>query len=343
MKPWAGIAVVSAALAAPVPAPAGDGSIWTLDVENDFFSHWANHDRDYTNGVKLTWTSKNLDDLAKVPDWAHQLASWPSLLPGPQTRPSEERLSVSLGQSLFTPSNKVSRDLVANDRPYAAWLYGAIALQTTHESEDEPLRQDTLQFEFGMVGPAALGRGTQNNFHDVIGVDQAYGWSNQLRAEPGFNLIGEQRYRVGQGDLPFIGLKGDVIPYLGASLGNVSTYAGLGATVRIGEDLGRDFGPPRIRPSLPGSETFDAAPGFGWYLFAGAGVMAVAHNVFLDGNMFRDSHSVTRKIVVGDFQLGFAVFVNGLRLTYTHVIRSPEFREQARPHQFGAISVSLGF
>jgi len=336
-------AALAAALPGPAPAAAEDRSIWTLEVENDIFSLWANYDRDYTNGVKLTWTSNKIEDLSKVPDWAIDLADWPSLVGGPPPDNAERRLALAVGQSLYTPNDKNSTSAVTNDRPYAAWLYGAISVQTTHRVGDEPVRQDTLQLEVGIVGPGALGRATQNNVHELIGADHSNGWSNQLRNEPGANLVLEQRYRMGKESLPIIGLEGDVIPYFGASVGNVSTYAGLGATLRIGEDLRRDFGTPRIRPSLPGSEAFTADTGFGWYLFAGAGVMAVAYNVFLDGNMFRDSQSVTREIIVGDFQLGYAVFWNNVRLTYTHVIRSPEFREQARPHQFGAISLSIGF
>ncbi|MFO1190282.1 MAG: lipid A deacylase LpxR family protein [Alphaproteobacteria bacterium] len=334
---------VGVALAAPLPATAEDRAIWTLDVENDFFSQWSNSDRDYTNGLKLTWTSNRIEDLSKVPEWAIGLADWPSILGGPPPDNAERRVSLALGQSLFTPNDKASTTPVTNDRPYAGWLYGAFSLQTTHRVGKEPVRQDTVQLELGIVGPGALGRATQNNFHELIGADHAMGWSNQLRNEPGANLVLEQRYRMGKESLPVIGLDGDVIPYFGASLGNVSTYAGVGATLRIGEDLRRDFGPPRIRPSLPGSEIFAADDGFGWYLFAGAGAMAVAHNIFLDGNTFHDSQSVTREIMVGDFQLGYAVFWNNIRLTYTHVIRSPEFREQARPHQFGAISLSIGF
>jgi len=329
--------------AAPLPATAGEKAVWTLDVENDFFSRWANDDRDFTNGFKLTWTSSAIEDLSRVPDWARNLASWPSLLGPSHTGREEQRITLALGQSLFTPGDKVSRGLVRDDRPYASWLYGAVSMQTTHRWGDDPVRQDTLQLEIGMIGPAALGRATQNNFHDLIGGDRSNGWSNQLRNEPGVNLVVEQRYRLGKERLPLLGLEGDLIPYLGASLGNVSTYAGLGATFRIGEDLGNDFGPPRIRPSLPGSEAFSSTGDFGWYLFAGAGVMVVGRNIFLDGNTFRDSHSVTREIIVGDFQLGFALFWRDLRLTYTHVIRSPEFREQARPHQFGAISISKAF
>ena len=64
----------------------------------------------------------------------------------------------------------------------------------------------------------------------------------------------------------------------------MGTYLEVGATLRIGNDLPNDYGAPRIRPSLPGSNFFLPRDNFGWYLFAGAGGRAVAYNIFLDGN-----------------------------------------------------------
>src|SRR5690606_30937471 len=120
---------------------------------------------------------------------------------------------------------------------------------------------------------------------------------------------------------------------------------------RIGQELDSDFGPPRIRPGLPGSEAFrpdgprirPGLPGseaftpdggFAWYLFAGAEGQVVLRNIFLDGNTFQDSHSVDRRVLVGDLQAGFALIYESWRLTYTHVLRTPEFEEQKRRRSF---------
>ena len=81
---------------------------------------------------------------------------------------------------------------------------------------------------------------------------------------------------------------------------------------------------------------------FNWYLFAGVDGRAVARNIFLDGNTFRDSHSVDKEIFVGDIQMGIVLTKGDVRLGYTHVFRSREFKTQKESYQqFGAVSLSF--
>src|SRR5262249_28619237 len=147
-----------------------------------------------------------------------------------------------------------------------------------------PVRQDTLQVDIGLIGPAAGGEWVQNNFHRLINDTPAMGWANQLHNEPTLGLIFERRWRTNHGVvLEDPKLEFDVVPRLGVAVGNVSDYISAGGQLRIGKDLQNDFGPPRPRPALPGSEGF-IGHGFGWYFFVGLGGEAVARNIFLDGN-----------------------------------------------------------
>ena len=82
----------------------------------------------------------------------------------------------------------------------------------------------------------------------------------------------------------------DVTPRAGVALGNVFTYAGAGAALRIGQQPR-----PRLRPAVhPAQPARRCAlvkrrDEWGWYLFAGVEGRAVARNIFLDGNTFSDS------------------------------------------------------
>ena len=98
-----------------------------------------------------------------------------------------------------------------------------------------------------------------------------------------------------------------------------------------------------IQPSVPGLGFFVPADQFAWYLFAGFEGRAVARNIFLDGNTFHDSRSVDKELLVGDLQGGIVLTWRGVRLTYTHVLRSPEFDGQDDSEQFGSVSLSVGF
>jgi hypothetical protein len=131
-------------------------------------------------------------------------------------------------------------------------------------------------------------------------------------------------------------------------VGNVYTHAAAGLRLRLGSNLPEDYGPPRIRPSLPGSDYFvPKERRLGFYLFAGVEGRVVLRNIFLDGNTFRDSHSVNKKRFVGDLTLGAAVvtprkgFLPPCRISYTYIFRTKEFDGQDFGDKFASINFSF--
>jgi hypothetical protein len=81
----------------------------------------------------------------------------------------------------------------------------------------------------------------------------------------------------------------------------------------------------------------------GWYVFASVEARAVGHNIFLDGDSFRDSPRVDSKPFVADLQLGAVFMLRGFQIAYTHVLRSDEFDSQRNNAALGAFSVLLAF
>ncbi len=298
----------------------------SISVENDFF---ANEDNGYTNGVRLAWVSSE----SRVPGWLENAAN---SLPFFASE-GRKRYGFALGQNIFTPNDILRKNPDPNDRPYAGWTYGSVGIVS-----DTGYRMDNLQLTLGIVGPSAQGEASQDFVHHIIDDRDPQGWDRQLKDEPGFILTYERTWRGLYEFSPF-GYGMDITPHLGGSVGNVHTYASAGTTVRIGKDLPSDYGPPRVRPSLPGSDFFTPTQELGWYLFAGAEGRAVARNIFLDGNTFRDSASVDKKNFVGDLQAGAAITWRQTRLAYTHVFRTPEFRERNDTESFGAITLSTRF
>lgn len=324
--------LIFASIGAGSPGHAGT---WTLNVENDRI---ANTDQHYSNGVRLSWVSEAEDgeNLPEVRDTLQFLY--------PLAYVKDGRLGLELGHNIYTPTDTEARNLIADDRPYAGWLYASASLYAESgkgigDHFTETL--DKVALEFGMVGPAALGEPVQNEYHKLIGVDTSKGWDNQLNNEPGINLIGERKWR--HKALRFFGLEADAIPHVGVSLGNVYTHMNGGLTLRIGQELYVDYGPPLIRPSLSGFGAINPAEKFSWYAFAGLDGRWVMRNIFLDGNTFTSSHSVDKKALVGDFVTGIAVTYNNVRVAFTHVMRSREFEKQSEPDRFGAITLSYRF
>ena len=314
--------------------PSESRSIFSFQVENDVFNRFSPTDRDYTSGVRLGWLSPA---IAHMPAGIVALTTLPTFFGEPPSDSVVRRVGVSIGQNIYTPDDTFASQPIYNDRPYAAWLYASFVLQYTYKRRDEksgsqePVRLDTLQVDLGLIGPAAGGEFVQNNFHNLIGVAQANGWSNQLHNEPTVGIGFERRWRTARAVVfEDPRLEVDFIPRVGAALGNVAIYADVGGTARIGKNLRDDFGPPRPRPALPGSEAFIGDGSFGWYLFAGIDGQAVGRNIFLDGNTDGNSLRVSHRPFVAEAQAGLAVTWGGVRVTYTQVLRSPDFYEQNR-------------
>lgn len=313
------------ALAQDVP-PDPRGSL-TLSYENDVL---GGSDRYYTSGLQLAWRSPSAEPPAPL-RWLDERLDW---LLGP----GQLRWGFGLGHTIFTPRDTLASVPDPRDRPYAGWLFGAIVLQ-----RQEAHALTTFEIQAGVVGPAALGEFVQNNVHDLIRDDSANGWNHQLKDEPGLNLVFEQTLRTPSLPLGLGGVEADLLPSASFSLGNVATYGGLGLAVRAGQGLEADFGAPRIRPALVGSQFIQPTQEFGWYVFAGAQGRAVARDIFLDGNTWRDGPSVERRPLVGDLSAGFAVHWRGLRLAYSHTWRTEEFYGQRGAQSFGSVGLTFRF
>ncbi len=319
------LTMTSPSLAAEDVREEDDKGIFNVVIENDIF---AGSDSDYTNGIRFAWLSSE----DHMPGWVQSVSR---VLP--IAGDGNKRISVAVGQSMFAPEDLSRRDLVSGDQPYAGWLYGSVGMVS-----DTGKTLDNVVLTLGVVGPASLAEPTQKFVHKLTDSPQPNGWDNQLKNEPGIMLTYERKWRSMYEISPF-GLSVDATPHVGVNLGNIHTDASVGATFRLGYDLPADYGPPRIRPSLPGSDFFVPTEELGGYLFTTIGERAVARNIFLDGNTFSDSPSVDKKNFVTSLQVGAAVTYGETRLSYTQVFMTKEYDTQKHPSVFGALTLSHRF
>lgn len=319
--------------------------VLTFQVENDLF--FGATDRDYTNGLRVSYAyeplreGKGLDQ--KISGFLRGLTK--RFGEAGNGENGHIYYTLGFGQNMFTPEDLSANAIVEDDRPYAGWTY----LEFGTIAEDDK-NFEAWKLDIGLVGPASGAGWTQRRWHELINSPRPEGWEFQLPNEPGvslhysrgrrFQIFGPNRK---QKKLSSGGLQMDVMPHVTAALGNVFTHAAAGATIRLGTDLSRDVGaPPRIQPSMPGSEMF-RGNGFDMYLFAGGEARYVARNIFLDGTWRSHPHSVSSKDFVADLQVGGVIMMGNWRLALTHVWRSHEYVGSKVKQEYGAVTMSYRF
>ncbi len=304
-----------------------------LYIENDSFG--SGSDRYYTNGIKFgggVSAEPVIEHVFKKPA--------ESVLQYITDNRGNLQFGLFLGQNLYTPKRIAVAAPQPLDRPWAAWLYVGGVAQNVEDN-----RLQTVELDLGIVGPSALGKQVQTEYHNLIGADKPRGWNNQLRDEAGVLLAYFEKWRRG----PATGAQ--VVPHFGVTLGNVMTLARAGGIVRAGSNMS-GFGPDTIEPGgamLQRTRQYDidtsrSAPE--WYVFAGVDARVVGRNIFLDGNTFRDSASVDRRLFVYDLTGGISIRIAPLRVSLTHVRRSPEFDTplgNSGSQRFQSLNVSWEF
>ena len=333
-------------------------------LDNDFF---AGTDNNYSHGLALALISHDIGGTRR-----------PRCLPGPlnlYTRllgrldpgfwsdngndSATQNLVVRVGQSIYTPEDKESTELVADDRPYAGLLYlGAAWNRRLHRPESGYEMLDVRDVTLGLIGPWSLAERTQNLIHRIGALESFQGWSHQVQNEPAIQFTLERKFKPYFPAAYKPGWGSDVIGTYTVRVGNIETAVGGGVELRSGWNLPNDFGSHPIRPGAENRPPRAAAGQFrrtstdrpqaaGVNAFVNLEAKAVAWNFSLDGNLFRDSHHVTRRPWVTQASAGISgqwtLAGHDFRLALMRVWRSREFEEQPGHHAFGSIALSMDF
>ncbi|QNH18194.1 hypothetical protein HEP74_03366 [Xanthomonas sp. SS] len=307
-------------------------------VDNDLFGG-AGQDQGYTNGFGMTLVSPNLVDFTDdpcLPRLARAVNRYLERLhPGEF---EQQNMVFSFGQAIYTPTDKTRRDLIRDDRPYAAVL--AVNFGYNARNGD---RLRTTQLLLGMVGPSAQGKQVQDAVHDALGDEKFLGWDNQLHDEPVFRLVHERMRRwPGDATVNADGWGWDAISHWGGALGTLQTHANAGGEVRFGWKLPDDFGSSPLRPAGENTAPPRYGMGRGWsaHLFLTSDASWVLRDITLDGNTFRDSHSVKKRPFVGEAGFGLAVMRGKWKFALARYWSTREFDLQKQTPVFGSFTIS---
>ena len=305
---------------------------YRFELDNDVL---VDSDNGFSNGWSFQLHTPVVDSWDKVPGVAQHLKSFAAWLPSLTGDDLNYRMSVSIGQVIQTPDDIDDPNPIANDVPYAGLLTGQLGLIAFNDDEFRG-----IGLVLGWVGRPSMAEQTQNFVHKVGGLaDVAQGWDNQLETEPLLNMTYMRKkkfYRSGErADFSFdASVSGDV------ELGNLYTGAGVRLETRFGNNMPGGFA---YYPDPVGRwMTYDAslAPAkpkeASIYGTFGISASAVAHNILLDGNVFRDNTSpsidnIEKENTVGHVFIGFHYGMPTWAFHFMHVITTDAVEASSVP------------
>ncbi|WP_281612519.1 lipid A deacylase LpxR family protein [Flammeovirga sp. SubArs3] len=187
-----------------------------ISSQNDFYQYWLQSDRNFTNGIHITWASHHFNN--KVMD---------KILFGLK-HSTQKEFSLTVGQDMHTPENAELSEVDSTDRPYAGLLYATYKKVTSDYWRT--LRIETNLY-FGIQGPAAFAGQTQNFMHSLFLENKDFnGWDNQI----GNGLVLDMDITVHK-MLPFVGKLYETNVFGKAHIGTIYNYVLSGLQFKIGK------------------------------------------------------------------------------------------------------------
>ena len=296
---FVGLVIFCAVLTATPVLAAQDGptvesATWRFEYDNDIFFGKDNKISSGWSLQRYTAVASKWEALQKVPDFVRR---WGKAIPSLTGEGLVYRAGLAIGQVIQTPDNLSSSDLITDDVPYA----GALTAQATwYAYNDNEFRG--FEITAGIVGPLSFAEQTQKFVHELIGSTNPKGWDHQLSTEPVINLNYMRKKKFWRQGNPG-GLSFDTALNGNFGLGNLFTQGSAGLEFRFGHNMpgGFVYVPDPIGLSMHYKASLAPAKPHEASLYATlvARGSVYAHNIFLDGNTFSNSHSVDKKPLVG--------------------------------------------
>lgn len=308
------IMLFEAALPAVSTAGTGGRSVesatWRFEFDNDLFFHKDNKLTNVWSLHRYSDIAQNRDDIKYTPG---ALKGILKKLPGFTNEGLVFRSGLGIGQIMQTPSDSTRTDLIINDVPYA----GAITAHGTWFAFNNKEFYG-LEIICGLMGPLSMAEQTQKTAHKIFDSVDPKGWDNQLKTEPLLNINYMVKRKILSLGSPG-GFSMDTAIGGNMGIGNLFTQASVSVDIRIGHNMTRGFfyvpDPAGVFMNYLASLK-PQNPAYG-SLYAGLSIRGTAfvRNELLDGNLFRNSHSVDKKPFVGSIAWG--LYYEGKRLGVT--------------------------
>ena len=314
-------------------------AVWT---ENEAWVYGPDGISNYSNGLQVSLSPTSPHEPC-ANDCAGQtfrrFVDFVNILEAKNDSPNNEIwLRYGLAHQFFTPDDITIPTLQLDDRPYAGWLSTSLDIVNetliSNTNGNDRRYRNSVGLRFGIVGPSSFGEDLQKFWHRVCDCQDPQGWGLQLRDELGLIYSLSHDRQLIRNDISKT-WSYDVIGSAQAAIGNIYSGVELGGFVRLGYNLDSGWSAKTMADSGYDAGGINSDPGF--FLFAGLTGRYVARDIFVDGNTWQNSHSVSRTPFVSDQMLGLGMHWNHLELRLTMTRRTDQYRSQAGATRFGSV------
>ncbi len=239
--------------------------------------------------------------------------------------------SFELGQKIFTPLKRETKNPADIDRAYCGYLYLNYA-QTQFLKKDRLIQ---LNGSLGLVGPTAWGEGLQNTYHGWLGFAKFTGWKYQIENAFGIDIGATYASTIAEKN----GIK--LMPVMQVNLGTTYTNAKIGAMIVCGafeKNAQSALWNARLSTNKEKSER-----GYEFFGYFYPQIIAQAYNATLQGGVFNNgSMQVTQSPSTFMYQQTLGVCYASGRFTgrIEYIYQSKETLSQTKSHRYGSFQIA---
>lgn len=248
---------------------------------------------------------------------------------------TDSGLHYMLSQTMYAPDDLKQKHHIPHDRPYAGMLIGGLGYEFFQNPQSPWTHYG--EFDFGMIGPAAMCKDTQTMIHKLLGCRKPQGWDDQLHNEFVVNGQWWTKYNWYLTDWMAI------VPRSGVAAGTIQDFGEVGADLKIGYN---------IRPTANNEIMFSAPSRRGavkWsklsaYVYGGASERYYLYNHMLEGTLFghRDDYlKADIERFVTEMRVGAVLKYDRFYATYYAVFRTDEYRHQKNAPDYAGIGIGF--
>jgi hypothetical protein len=292
-------------------------------TENDNYTLQL-RDGYYTNGLMFTWNSALNTSRHK---W-YRGKNIKKVVQG-----------IQIGQKIYNPVSFDRADVVAQDRPFAGYLFATYDQRVAYANGGLLQLSATL----GTIGPNSFAGDVQSWYHGAINIYPVEGWPTQVHNEASLNL--GLLYSQSMMPRPVERRHADIAWIAAANLGNAATNASAALLLRAGR-MESNYNTVQWNTRVSHNASVAPIHRSEIYFFVQPMLTAQAYNAVLQGGLFvndKGPFTVDIEPLVFSLQAGVKYAQNRWTVNLHYLYRSKEAKGQERPENLVSIQLGMRF